>query len=511
MNKLKRNILSFGMMLCLLNLSAQGPNNSGTYYQKADGKKGQALKTALAGVIRPHKTVSYDGLLSCYQTTDRRADGKLWDMYSDMTNFVIGGDKENAQYKKEGDGYNREHSVPKSWFSEATPMKSDLVHVVPTDGYVNNRRGNYPFGENNGEKWSSHNNFSKLGNSTTPGYSGICFEPNDEYKGDFARIYFYMVTCYEDNISSWNSEMLAHNKYPAFTKWALDMLLRWAEQDPVSQKEIDRNNEVYKYQNNRNPYVDYPGLEQLVWGAKQDVAFDYDNNSGTVPDPDPDPDPNPGEDPDPIIPEGQKLFKKITSEKELTDGCGYIIVCEQANIAMAGSGKDIRTNVGVSISGNNITTEVNASDRPYMFIIGGNKDAYTLYDTNENIYLSLTSDGNKLYSSTSVTSDNEKWAISFSGGDAVIKSNAYPERAIYYNVGSPRFACYKASSNQTAIQLYKEDTSTGIGGITADTAENVDVYTVTGQKIRSDVNRVNAVSGLPAGIYIINGKKLLVK
>ena len=64
--------------------------------------------------------------------------------------------------------------------------------------------------------------------------------------------------------------MLSHNKYPAFKDWALQLLLKWAKEDPVSQKEIDRNNAVYGIQKNRNPFVDYPGLEQYVWGDKKD-------------------------------------------------------------------------------------------------------------------------------------------------------------------------------------------------------------------------------------------------
>lgn len=266
-------ISSLFIPLCGL---AQGPNNSGFYYQNADGKQGKNLKTAMAQVINPHKTLSYASLWDCYYTTDLRPDGKIWDMYSDMTDYRPGTDQA-GNFSKEGDKYNREHSVPKSWFNDASPMVTDLVHIVPTDGYVNGRRSNYPFGETDGGTWKSHGGFSKLGSCTTPGYLGTVFEPNDEYKGDFARIYFYMVTCYEDRVSTWNSDMLSGNKYPAFTSWALDMLLRWAEQDPVSEKEINRNNEAYKLQENRNPFVDYPGLEQYIWGNKTNEFFSYDS------------------------------------------------------------------------------------------------------------------------------------------------------------------------------------------------------------------------------------------
>lgn len=147
------------MLAVVLHAFAQGPNNSGTYYQAATGKKGAALKTALYSIISNHRTISYDGLLSYYEKTDKRADGKLWDMYSCTTNYTF---RDNAGgYKKEGDCWNREHSVPQSWFSKASPMKSDIVHVVPTDGYVNNRRGNLPFGETQKPTYSSNGGFCK--------------------------------------------------------------------------------------------------------------------------------------------------------------------------------------------------------------------------------------------------------------------------------------------------------------------------------------------------------------
>lgn len=271
------------MMLGTCVALAQGPNNTGTYYKPADKTSGKSLKTALAEVIGDHKSISYSGLWECFYTTDRRSDGKVWDMYSNATSYTMGGPQQGGNYKKEGDSYNREHSMPKSWFNDASPMYTDLMHIVPTDGYVNNRRGSYPFGETNGEKYQSAGGFSKLGRSTTSGYSGTVFEPADEYKGDFARIYFYMVTCYEKRVSTWQSDMLDGTAYPAFSHWALDMLLRWAKEDPVSEKETERNEAVWELQGNRNPYVDYPGLEQYVWGDKLTAVFSYDHYDSNGP------------------------------------------------------------------------------------------------------------------------------------------------------------------------------------------------------------------------------------
>ena len=174
---------------------AQGPNNSGTYYQTADGKKGEALKTALFGIIKNHTTLSYSALEDYYVYTDKRPDGCVRDWYSNITNYDWNDDNGNS---KEGAGWNKEHTVPQSWFGEASPMKSDIVHVVPTDAKINNMRSAYVIAEVGTVEKASANNYSLLGSCKTAGYSGKVFEPNDEVKGDIARIYFYMATCYQD-------------------------------------------------------------------------------------------------------------------------------------------------------------------------------------------------------------------------------------------------------------------------------------------------------------------------
>ena len=279
---MKKLLTTVMAVIAVTTIQAQGPNNSGTYYKNADGKKGSALKTALCGIIYKSSNPGYDALMTMYETSDRREDGKLRDWYSKTTNYVIHGPAENHSYKKEGDSYNREHSVPQSWFSKSSPMKSDGHHVVPTDGYVNNRRGNYPFGEVKNPTYTSNGDYCKLGQCKTEGYGGTVFEPGDDIKGDLARIYFYMTTCYENQISSWSSNaeashVFAGNKYPGLTTWTLNMFLRWAEEDPVDAVETARNIAVYNHQGNRNPFVDYPGLEQYIWGTKKDQAFSYDH------------------------------------------------------------------------------------------------------------------------------------------------------------------------------------------------------------------------------------------
>ena len=252
------------------------------YYQPANGKKGSALKTAMCGIIYNRTEKSYDYLWTAFQTTDVRSDGKIWDMYSNITNYTPV--SSGSSYSNEGDCYNREHSFPQSWFNSAVPMYTDLHHIYPTDGFVNGKRSNYPFGETSGGTYKSANDFSKLGACTYSGYTGTVFEPADEYKGDFARTYFYMITCYEEKLADWyagNADgvraTIDGSKYPGFTTWQLAMLMTWAKNDPVSEKETARNNAVYTIQNNRNPFIDYPGLEEYIWGSMTTTAFDYDN------------------------------------------------------------------------------------------------------------------------------------------------------------------------------------------------------------------------------------------
>lgn len=501
-------------LLCLLlavhSLLAQGPNGSGAYYSPADGKKGKELKTALCGVINSHTRLSYDALWEAFRATDTRSDGKVWDMYSCITNYSHVTDKA-GNYSKEGDCYNREHSFPKSWFGDASPMYTDLVHLVPADGYVNGRRSNLPFGETYNPTWSSGGSFSKVGSSSLSGYSGNVFEPNDQYKGDFARIYFYMATCYEDKIAGWSSDMLAGNAYPAYKDWVIDMLLRWAKEDPVSEKEVDRNNAVYQQQGNRNPFVDYPGLEQYVWGGKADVAFSYDNYDPTNPDPDPEPEPGPEPSPGPV--EGEQTYVKVTSLSDLQAGYGYLIVCESSDVAMSSSNSngDIRSDAKVTVTDNRIVTAVNTPGNPYQFELGGIAGAYTFYDATEKVYLSLTDNDNKLYGEETPT-DCSKWDIAIGSSGTRIKSNAYPERFINYNTGAPRFACYKTSGNQKPVVLYRNTVAVSVKGIaSANMLPRVDVYSITGVKVRSGAEPSGALNGLEAGVYVINKKKYIVR
>jgi len=244
------------------------------YYESASKKTGLELKSTLTDIISAgYRQRSYNDLLDIYYTSDVRADGTIWDMYSDNPN---GDNPYNFQpgqtcgnYSSEGDCYNREHSVPKSWFGKSYPMNSDMVHLVPTDGKVNGMRSNYPFGEVGTASHTSMNG-CKVGSARSGlGVSGTVFEPIDAYKGDFARIYFYFVTRYANKISGWSHEngnkVFNSNDY-GLDQWVIDMMLEWHKNDPVSDKEKNRNKYIEDFQNNRNPYVDHPEFVDRIWG-----------------------------------------------------------------------------------------------------------------------------------------------------------------------------------------------------------------------------------------------------
>ena len=272
MNCISRNCLLLVVLTCLFPFFVFAEIPAG-YYDDAVGKSGEDLQKSLSTILNDANDVGYNGLWNLYKTTDRRSDGKVWDMYSDVTNYTFGTDQ-CGTYGVEGDCYNREHSVPKSWFNERSPMKSDAWHVYPIDGKINGMRSNNPFGEVGSGASGSKNGFSKWGKCVTPGYSGTVFEPNDEYKGDFARTYFYFATRYKGVATSGQGALVFTSTYPYITGWQLDMLLRWHKKDPVSPKELDRNEAVYdSRQGNRNPFIDYPELVDLIFGDSRNIPF----------------------------------------------------------------------------------------------------------------------------------------------------------------------------------------------------------------------------------------------
>jgi endonuclease I len=238
------------------------------YYNSAQGLEGEALRMALHNIIDDHNVLSYNSLWGHMDETDAQADGDVWDIYGYDPDEVPAYEysffsDQCGSYAQEGDCYNREHSFPKSWFGDASPMNSDLFHIYPSDGYVNGQRSNLPYGEVETVVWESTLGAAN-GLGENFGYNGPVFEPPTEYKGDLARTYFYMLTRYMDVCDNWQSPMLDNG---TFTQWSINTLIQWHLEDPVSSKEINRNNAVYAKQLNRNPFIDQPEWASLIWTA----------------------------------------------------------------------------------------------------------------------------------------------------------------------------------------------------------------------------------------------------
>ncbi len=235
------------------------------YYNSTVGLTGSALRVALHNLIKNHTSISYSALLTAFQTTDVKWNGKVWDVYSDIPGgtapyeYSFG---QTGQGATENLGYNREHSFPQSWFGGLSPMYTDLWHLYPTDAKVNGYRANYAYGKV-GTATTTSLNGSKLGPSVSPGFTGTVFEPIDAFKGDLARSQFYMATRYFGQDAGWPGSDSFTGAEPR--PWARAQYVQWCAGDPVSWKERMRNGAVYVIQNKRNPFVDHPEFVAMIF------------------------------------------------------------------------------------------------------------------------------------------------------------------------------------------------------------------------------------------------------
>ena len=268
------SLYSFSVALCILySISASANVITGVaavpdnYYDAVDAQHTpDNILNVLHSIIDNHTVINYNALEDYYEQTDFYSD-TLWDMYS-TCNYSI--DDANCSQKAVCDCWNKEHLVCQSWMPSGA-MVSDLFNVYPTDARINNLRSNFPYGvvssSSGFSKDPQHHGLGKLGPSVAG--IGTVYQPDDNYKGDFARSFFYMVARYRnDNINAGNGAKMFTSNPTNLTTYSLSFLLDWHRQDPVSQKEIDRNQAIYGIQHNRNPFIDYPELAEFIWGNK---------------------------------------------------------------------------------------------------------------------------------------------------------------------------------------------------------------------------------------------------
>ena len=290
------------------------------YYASIDGTSGKQLLDAIQQVAKiGYRTEDfrYDSVWLAYKYTDLRPDGYIWEIYSDCV-FEYEKDRTSTTSQTgECKGYNREHAMCQSWFgttslagkemssSKKNSPGSDIFHIYPASYGMNSRRGNRPYGEvltaanvsGNGTKYGTPIPSKSVANSVAGVYveghitqSTKVLEPADEYKGDIARSYFGTMVKWAGEWT-FNKNELGNIIFDAtidadthygpennygFTDYGLALMLSWHRQDPVSQKEVDRNNGIQKTQGNRNPFIDYPYLAEFIWGEMSGQVLDFD-------------------------------------------------------------------------------------------------------------------------------------------------------------------------------------------------------------------------------------------
>ncbi|CAM4031184.1 endonuclease [Shewanella aquimarina] len=231
-----------------------------SYYGDAIGKTGAALKASLNQIIKGHTRFSYsqvwDGL--GYADEDPANSNNVILLYTGRSE-----PKSNrAGMSNSLDAWNREHVWAKShgFPSSSQYAYTDLHHLRPADVTVNSSRSNKDFAAGGDEISEAPGNFTDADS----------FEPRDEVKGDVARMVFYMDVRYEGNDASGTPDLSVVSGVTGNGEALLGdlcTLYRWHQQDPVSDWERRRNNRVFEWQKNRNPFIDNSSWVSEIYGA----------------------------------------------------------------------------------------------------------------------------------------------------------------------------------------------------------------------------------------------------
>lgn len=279
---MKRHLLFLAVIFCLVSLKAADIPTG--YYAAIQGTQDSVLKSTLSLIVRGGTRYDYGittyhtsnnppewmaGDLKAYGTwqalpfTDNLPGNQVWDMYSNCIRYYPN------KVGDSGCSLNIEHCLPKSWWGgDNNDAYKDLYNLNPSDQRANSQKSNYPPGHvKKGDKFD--NGSFRMDVAKSSGYGYICWEPAPEYRGDFARAYFYMATAYE--YLNWTAypQYISNANYLMFSDSIQKVLLDWHRADPVSDKELCRMDNISDIQGNRNPYIDYPELVEYIWGNRK--------------------------------------------------------------------------------------------------------------------------------------------------------------------------------------------------------------------------------------------------
>lgn len=507
---MKRSYLTHIFLFLMAALGSNGAFSQAPagYYASLEGKSGTALWNAVKTVAKKnHHAISYGtDTWTAFQKTDvRMVNGQncWWDMYSNN----------NVPANSKPSSMNIEHSVANSWWGGTkNDAYKDIVHLNPSDATANSRKSNYPLGKIGTPTWDNGVTFIGKPASGYGGGNTYVYEPHDDYKGDFARVFMYMFVVYDD--ISWKSTtnwMYDTASDLLFKPWAYNMLLQWSAQDPVSSKEINRNNGIAATQGNRNPFIDLPNLADYIWGVKKGEPYHYDGSGTTDPTDPEDPidptdptDPEDPEDPQPMA----GTYTLVTSNSQIADGDTYLILADGSDVAMTVENKGkYFTHTEISVSNNTITALPNdaalvtlvASGGKYNLkvrSIDGSSQGYILAAGAKNVQLAETA-------GTGAT-------INVAGGVTTV--NYGSAGSLQYNASAPRFTTY--TSGQKDLRFFRfnpeESAITEIenGADDSDDSFLVEVWgrnilAPEGASIFDLQGRPTDGLGVDAGVYIV--------
>lgn len=489
-----------------------------SYYSKVDGVVGgETLKTALHSLIKDMTPVEYgsgnNSTWWAFYLTDvvPGTDNQVADMYSADVRYF--GERGSSV-----EGMNIEHCVAKSWWGGGkVNAYYDLHHLNPSDETANSRKNNYPLAELTSVSWT--NGVSSVGKAIIAGTSQNAYEPADEYKGDFARAYMYIFTCYQNLTWKYTWMVYENSAYPTLKPWAAELLMKWHREDPVSEKEVARNNAVYDIQGNRNPFIDYPRIAEFVWGDSVkstfklygDVEDGSGNQTGKVSGSGSGDGSGSEEGGDDTTDDDSKFttdkFLLVTDADDLTIGDTIILVCE--NVAMSTNQKsNNRGCASVEISGNEVKSI--AEDVQKIALERGSVSGTFAFNVGGGYLYAASSSSNYLRTRDAID-DNASWrvVIDAEGAAEIAAQGDNTRNLLQYNSSADLFACYK--SGQKSVNIYAKAPNSTSVAVVASLQGLVDVYNVNGICVRRAVKASVALEGLPTGMYVVGKEKRFVK
>ena len=477
------------------------------YASSLQGLKKEQLKAALHKLMDKKKVLKYGGKGPGYTWhgfwyTDRDPQtNECYNRYSDKKFYFESTNTGNAIA-----GMNIEHSFPKSWWGgHKNDAWCDLYNLYPSDSKANSSKSNFVMGVVVNVKEEAGTGYDKVGMGYADGILVKMWEPGDRFKGEFSRSYMYMATTYQNlSFVSEGANQLQTGAYPTLKKWSSDLFRQWSKNDRVDEMEIKRNEAVYKIQNNRNLFIDYPNLAEYVWGDSMDVEFnpyrsittasDDARYTGVIAPEDPVTPDNPV-----VTPQGGTFVKTTTAP---VAGKRYVLVAKTGSnfvIVSTLKGKPYGYLPTKSITDNN--EKVNVADDQSVLTLEQGTTGFYIKDANDKYF----GQEDKYKTVQFVTKDKAvEWTLEpKSDGTFTITSST--GHVLQYDTKYKSFGAYKpVSANGIYPMLYVEDTTAGIGTVWTVTTTDEAVYNLQGVRMPADAQ-------LAPGIYIRGGKKFVVR